>query len=279
MSRTQCSPKNKLLYAERTSSKVFSNLLSSFPFPVSKSFHVVLPDHYLIYKSTFKEYQKLLEAKDELVQIYGREGMGCIYLSEGKFKESENQAKQGIELAEKLGEKGWKWEFHLNLAYIFKKSGNPEKALKECNDAWNIAVEEEWSSLKQDILYFKGLAYLGMKSISEARRVADELKELIEKGLNRKRIRFYHHLMGMIELERENFSKAIENFQKALALYHPQYIEYPLYPRDDHALFMEPLARAYYKSGNIERAREEYEKIISLSVGRIYYGDIYAKSF
>jgi tetratricopeptide (TPR) repeat protein len=42
---------------------------------------------------------------------------------------------------------------------------------------------------------------------------------------------------------------------------------------------MEPLALAYYKMGDLDKAQEEYEKIISLSRGRIYYGDIYAKSF
>jgi tetratricopeptide (TPR) repeat protein len=42
---------------------------------------------------------------------------------------------------------------------------------------------------------------------------------------------------------------------------------------------MEPLALAYYKMGDLATAQEEYEKITSLSSGRIYYGDIYAKSF
>jgi len=231
------------------------------------------------FRGAEKEYQKLLEAKDESVQIRGRDRMGCLYLSEGKFKESENQAKQGIELAEKLGKKLRKLEFHLNLSYIFQKSGNPEKALKECSDAWNIAEEIERLRDKPYILYLKGLAYLRMKSISEARRLADELKELIEKGQNRKRLRLYHHLMGMIELENENFTQAIEYFQKTLALYRSQFIEYPVFLRNDHALFLNPLAKAYYESGNTEKTREAYEKIISLSAGRIYYGDIYAKSF
>ncbi len=36
---------------------------------------------------------------------------------------------------------------------------------------------------------------------------------------------------------------------------------------------------AYYKMGDLDKAQEEYEKITSLTTGRIYYGDIYAKSF
>jgi len=48
---------------------------------------------------------------------------------------------------------------------------------------------------------------------------------------------------------------------------------------NDHALFIDSLASAHYKIGNIEKAREEYEKIVILTTGRIYYGDIYVKSF
>lgn len=48
---------------------------------------------------------------------------------------------------------------------------------------------------------------------------------------------------------------------------------------DSHALFLEPLALAYYKMGDLDKAQEEYGKITSLSRGRLYYGDIFAKSF
>ena len=46
-----------------------------------------------------------------------------------------------------------------------------------------------------------------------------------------------------------------------------------------HAYFIEPLALAYYKAGDKDKAQEEYERIISLTTGRFYHGDIYAKSF
>jgi tetratricopeptide (TPR) repeat protein len=42
---------------------------------------------------------------------------------------------------------------------------------------------------------------------------------------------------------------------------------------------MEPLALAYNKMGDLDKAQEEYEKITSLSSGRLFFGDIYAKSF
>ncbi|GAF75743.1 unnamed protein product, partial [marine sediment metagenome] len=152
-------------------------------------------------------------------------------------------------------------------------------ALKECNDAWNIALEWDYPWPRIQALHDKGLAYLGMKSINEAQGVADELKELIEKGMFRKSIRFYYHLIGMIELENENFSKAVDYFKKAISFVPFQYFTLPWLIKHEHALFINSLALAYYKAGHLDKSSEEFERLTSLSLGRLYYGDIYARSF
>jgi tetratricopeptide (TPR) repeat protein len=36
---------------------------------------------------------------------------------------------------------------------------------------------------------------------------------------------------------------------------------------------------AYYKAGDLENARHEYERVVSLTTGRQSFGDLYAKSF
>jgi len=48
---------------------------------------------------------------------------------------------------------------------------------------------------------------------------------------------------------------------------------------NDHALSLDYLAQAYCRSGDLDKTRQEYEKITSLTVGRTGWGDIYAKSF
>ena len=221
-----------------------------------------------------REYQKLLEIEELTAHAWGRGRLAALNLLQGRFEKSKDQAKQGIELAKKLGEKARESFFHFLLAYTYQKSENLEAALEEYNKAWISAVEAESLSRQRFALYAKGLAYLDMKSMTEAQRVAHELKEIIEKGMNRKAIRYYHHLMGMIELEKEDFSKAIDYLNKALSL-----LPYQYSGSDDHALFIEPLASAYYKAGDFDKAREEYERITRLTTGRLYYGDIYARSF
>jgi len=111
-----------------------------------------------------------------------------------------------------------------------------------------------------------------MNYIAEAQRTAEELKTLIEQGLNKKIIRLYHHLAGCIELEKKNFPQAIEKLQKALSL---ESFGPPLMP----AVVIDSLAKAYFESGDLEKAKKEYERITKLTAGRLGEGEIYVKSF
>ncbi len=121
-------------------------------------------------------------------------------------------------------------------------------------------------------LELKVYMHIEMKLLDEAQKVADELKELIEKSIYKKNIRLYYYFMGRIELEKENFQEAIEYFKEAFSLFAHG-------PLVQNAADIEPLALAYYKTGNIDEAREHYEWITSLTWGRSGSGDIYAKSF
>jgi len=224
-----------------------------------------------------KEYQMLFELEEPTARRFGRERLGALYLLQGRFEESKNIYQQGIELAEKAGDMGWKSWNHYNLSYLYLKYGNPEDALIECNEALNSAVEWENLSMQRRALHMKGLSYVEMKSLDEAQKIADELKELIENGMNMKAMRLYYNLMGIIELERENFTEAIEYFNEAITLLPSQYG--PDYWEDRQPLFIDPFAFAYYKAADYEKARQEYERIIHLTLGRLYYGDIYANSF
>ena len=221
-----------------------------------------------------KEYRKLLEKDEPATQRVGRHNLADLYLLQGRYERAMEQAKQGIKLAEKIGEKSWTSGFHSCLAYLYLKTGNFRQALEECQKSWSSAVEARKTGSQINALYWEGLSRLKLNSIDEALRVSDELKELIEQGMNKKIMRFYFLLMGNIELERKNFAKANEYLVRALSL-----LSYQRGKGDDHALFIDSLALAYYETQDLEKAQEEYERIISLTSGRLSWGDIYAKSF
>ncbi|MGB6340299.1 MAG: tetratricopeptide repeat protein, partial [Candidatus Aminicenantaceae bacterium] len=52
-----------------------------------------------------------------------------------------------------------------------------------------------------------------------------------------------------------------------------------LTPFQRNELFIESLALAFYRSGDVKKAQEQYENLIALTPGGLFYGDIYTKSF
>lgn len=220
------------------------------------------------------QYQKLMEIEGPEAQLSRRGRLSALYLARGKFEESKNKAKSGIELAEKFGQEGQNCSFHLSLGYLYLKSGKLEEALKEYNKAEDISVKIEDLSYQRLALYNKGVAFLEMKSINEARKAASELKTLTENSMNKKAKRYYFYLQGLIEFETKNIPKAINYFKDAIALLSSEWANF-----GEHALFRNSLAAAYYQARDLKRAQKEYEKIISLTYGRLEVGDIYAQSF
>lgn len=203
----------------------------------------------------------------------GRQRLAAIYLTQGKFEKALEQAELMMKLGDELGEKSIKAAVLSYSGYLNLKTGEPEKALEAFQEAGKAYVELEDLPNQRSALCWEGVGYLETGSMRQAQKVAVELKDLIQKGLNRKAWRYYYLLDGLIEMKKGNSSKAIENFNQAASLL-PQ-ASY----NDEQAVFFEPLAQAYYKAGDLKKAQEEYERITSLTAGRTAYGDIYVKSF
>ena len=72
----------------------------------------------------------------------------------------------------------------------------------------------------------------------------------------------------------KNLLNGIKNFIKAVQL-----LSFQSFVFDYHGLFYYPLALAYYESGDLDKARDMFNKILELTSGVWYYGDLYAKSF
>jgi tetratricopeptide (TPR) repeat protein len=81
--------------------------------------------------------------------------------------------------------------------------------------------------------------------------------------------------MGLIERKKGNIYGVIKYFKQAISQ-EPYQHRITFY--SNQAFYIEPLASVYYESGDLEAAAEEYKKILSLTLGRHYHGDIYAKA-
>ncbi|MFP4083103.1 MAG: protein kinase domain-containing protein [Candidatus Aminicenantes bacterium] len=223
------------------------------------------------------EYFKVLERKEPGYHLYTRIVLGASYLLRGKFSRAGQHYAQGLELAEKLDDNWWRVCFHIWRAYSYLKSRRPADALQDCEAAWSTAPDsEDGMKWQRRALYYKGRALLAMNSVDDAQKAAHGIKELVEKGTNKKDMRYHYHLLGLIELKRKNYSKAIQYFTEAISLFPYQHGMDPF--TNDQANFAEHLALALYHSGNTEKAREEHQKILTYNTGKLYSGDIYARS-
>jgi len=226
-------------------------------------------------------YRKLLEMEIKPRRLFGFRGLASLYLLQGMFQKSEEFLRQGMTLAAELDEKAWASDLNLQIAYLALRSGNSREALQACEEAMRLNVDNNSDiERKIRILHLKGIILLENERIKEAQGIADELKKIVENWLNPKLIRYYDNLIGRIELKRGNSARAIERFEAAISLMPYQTGTPTFLPnKEDQAIFLEPLAQAYFKAGDLQKARETYERITSLTSGRIHFGDIYAKSF
>jgi serine/threonine protein kinase/tetratricopeptide (TPR) repeat protein len=223
------------------------------------------------FDSAEQEYRKLLEREEPLDYGWGLVSIQSLYLLQGKFKEVKEKILDGIELSEELGQIAWIMNGHSALSYAELRLGNPDQAIKELKKVWGNAIEEEYMGTQRAALRNMGLVYCEMGSIEEAENTAKRLREMTEQAPNKNLISGYYYLMGRIELEKKNYSQAIEHIEKGLPLLTAT--------SELNLLFMDSLGLAYYRKGDLENAQKVYESASSLTTGRSSYGDIYAKSF
>jgi serine/threonine protein kinase/tetratricopeptide (TPR) repeat protein len=224
-----------------------------------------------------EEFFKLLDSEEDIARYNGRAWMASLYLQRGKYENSKEQIRLGIGEGKKLGERGGESGWNLELAYRYLKTGNPEEALKRSIEAEKTAVEWgcQYCHQKRALVY-KGVSYLALNSLEKAQNTADELQKISLKEMNEKFMRYYYYLMGRIALNNNNFSTAIDYFEKGVSLLPFQYSFMAI---SEHAFFIDPLAQTYYEAGEMDKARETYTRINRFTLGRLWWGDIYAKSY
>jgi serine/threonine protein kinase/Tfp pilus assembly protein PilF len=218
-----------------------------------------------------QDYRELLKRGEPVARVSGLWRLRCLYLLQARFRELKEMIEAGLEHAEKSGQKEWKIGWLRTLFSMNMKKGHPELAFQEAEKAWDIAVEVDNAFQQRRALRNMGLAYLGMGTFDKALNTAQRLKKMSEQALNKNVMSEYDYLMGMIELEKKNYSKAIEYFKRGQLLLHPV--------QGDHLIFADSLGRAYQKAGDLDSAIEEYERAGTLIPSRLFAGDIYAQSF
>jgi serine/threonine protein kinase len=218
-------------------------------------------------------------------KILGADWRGLLLPAQGKIQENIALAQQNLEKSK--GDKEKERYAYGGLADALSEAGRYEDAYRAFDQYLKLSAEYRKSTGESGLpylpsqqkydLYTKGGLQAKMKSFDEARKTAEELKSLIEKGINTKELRLYEYLLGQIELGKKNFRQAADLFSRACGRLN---FENPgTADANDHASCFDALARALYELGDLAKARQEYEKIALLTIGRLYSGGIYAKAY
>ena len=207
------------------------------------------------------------------------DGQMDVLLAQGKVNETIGLSQRNVEKSK--GDKGKEANAYGGLARALEKNGLYEQAYQAFGKSLQLSAEyfTELSMLcplwkQKPDLFIKGRILAEMSSFDEARRTAEELKSLIDKGINKKELLMCEYILGLIELGKKNYRQAADLLGRACGR-----VDFETNFSSDHALYFDSLAGALYESGDLDNARKEYEKITLLTTGRLHYGDIYAKAF
>gem|GEM_PF-1834008 len=218
----------------------------------------------------------MIESEDLSSKAFGRCLIHFIYKAQGKYDQAEKEAALAIDIAEAAKQPRWKDFFrqaliamHINIGILSEAREILDRELKRLEDA-ELPLDSGW-------IYYKTWVEARMKSFAEAKKALGELKVLIDKNIqdagNLKFIRYHDWLKGVINLEQNNLSEAVAELEKAVSMFSVPSItgnggmDAFAISFIDYADCLNPLARAYFESGDLEKARQEYEKIIGQSAG------------
>jgi eukaryotic-like serine/threonine-protein kinase len=220
------------------------------------------------------EYKKLVEIAVKAGMPWTRANLTTLYMTLGKYGKALEQLSLATEEARKVGEPSWLAQFNFFASLVYLVAGRNSEALKAAEQAYRIAEANGNIATMRYALGARGSAHLGLKSLAEAQKAADELKALVEKSMNKRSIRSYLDLQAQIDLANGNYARAVENAKAAVESLQPQ----SDYSNPD-GYYYYTLAKAYERIGDLGKARQTLEGVQKLTVGRFYSGNLYALSF
>ncbi|MGB2906761.1 MAG: protein kinase [Candidatus Aminicenantaceae bacterium] len=234
-------------------------------------------------KNAEDTYWKLMQMTEPGAGYNANNGGCTLNTIRGKYNLATSMLETGIEMAKSLDIKWGVAEWQAKLAYILSREGDHARALELSEAACDAAAQASRYGAQElrKSMHIKGLVQLAGGAPAEARKTADELKQFIESGMHKKAIRYYYHLMGRIEAAGANYVEATRLYKEAIS-YFPtglEHISIGLSLSEEKVWFTFSLASALYEAGELDKAREQFESIIKMTPGAVFYGWQYTDSF
>ena len=237
---------------------------------ISGNIHLVVGD----VEAAENEYLKLLEFQEPIAHDSAFRSLSRLFLLQGRIGSAIDYTRQGLELADMLGQLEWKAWHTLQMGYLLKVRGENEEALKVLNAALATAALADRVELQRNAYQLKGLVYLQSGRVDDAAQIAVELKDLIEKGIHHNALRQYLQLKSAISLKRGETEDAVREAQAAVRML-------PARGGDEFSrpFYSEQLGHAYFAADRLSHAEDVFQGILSDPTHRLSLADRYVAAY
>lgn len=202
-------------------------------------------------------FAKMFTTNDALLKSLGRRSQGLLDMYLGKYRSAAAQLREAILQSQAARSPLSVIRNHAFLAAVLRTQGLNRASDRELALAGAVQASIE---AEPGMLFITGSAFAKQGMVREAAHVLEELRGrvgdvLATSGVGRSNLgdeTAYHSLRGEVELAQRHYDAAIDALQLAERL------------GDKRAI--EPLARAYATSGEVERAVTKYEEFLDLQL-------------
>jgi tetratricopeptide (TPR) repeat protein len=221
-----------------------------------------------------KDYKARLQRGSSNWKLNGRRYLEYLYRRQGQYEKAKKEAEAGLSYVRNFTGMGWQGVFCDLLAEYYFSKGDLDTVWEKAELILERAVKQERLDWQTNALRLKIRVHLEQNDIEKSLALAERVKTILETTPNAIDDRWYHDCIGLIEMKRGNYPKAIDLFTRVYEMQGGQWGWL-----GDHAYILNNLASAYYLSGDLKKAKIEYENIHALTTGRFKDGDLYVKSY
>jgi len=214
-----------------------------------------------------RAYLASLDQAAEADQRAAHHRLGLLYLTQGRFEKAREQERgwtAALTTSERLGWLGW----------VELETGRPVLAVKAYQGQLADPVAASDPQATMSALMGLGLSYVAMGETGRAQQALEDLKARPEGVFGKTKHRRSLALSGALATTRGDGRTAVADLERAVATW-----PYPVDYTGSRVVGINLLARAYEAAGDLAKARETYETITALTIGRQGYGATWARSY
>ena len=208
----------------------------AYPLNVLGEFHLIVGN----YDQAIEDLSRSVEIDPNYPMTFAI--LGDAYLARGIYKQGANSYDKYLALSISEVEKA---NAHFSLGRLYYLKGDYEKAIGECREALKLDPDLAGAH------WILGLTFVARGMFSQAISEASIIKESVEKTKDDELKAYYHHLSGKISLSQNLFDQALENFNKAAAIWSLQ-----------RTFFVNALGEAYFEVGKLNEAVEKFQVVL-----------------